>query len=98
MRGPLFRLLEQVHPFPVGRGDLRDRGFAAIQLERTSWRPAVAGSKNMVEGKPSELFTNEAGTFLPALVQRQVGPTRVLARVGPGRVPVPGEKKLWQVG
>src|SRR5262245_35715424 len=53
-RGSLFRLLEQVHPRAVGRGDLRSRGVARDLLGAVvhQWVP---------EGGPADREAGEPG-------------------------------------
>src|SRR5262249_49385778 len=83
-------------PSPVGRG--RGRGEReAGQLARLRGAPQGAG-EDAGEREPAQPLLELAGGALPALLQRPVRPTRSLARVGPGRVAVPGDEQPWQLG
>ena len=48
----------------------------------------------MGEGDLGHGGGDQTGVFLAAFVERQVGPARVLVRLGPGRVAVPDEVQL----
>src|SRR5262245_46843575 len=66
--------------------------------QRTRLRgPQQRTGENAGEGKLPQPPTQLPGMLLPPFIQRQVGSTRVLLGVGPGRVAVPGEIELWQV-
>src|SRR4051812_31691875 len=80
--------------------------MAALIVHRPSpssdTRPAnLASAGSSTRAAAVKSSSHEAMTLprmlLTPFIQRQVASTRVLVRVGPGRVAVPGEIELWQV-
>src|SRR5262249_17285876 len=59
--------------------------------------PLERTAENAGEGKLPQPLTQVPRMLLASLIQRKVSSTRVLVRVGPGRVAMPGEIEPWQI-
>src|SRR5207248_2746543 len=92
----LLPLEAAVVPLDQIRFDLRD-GPEAAQFARPRG-PLQRAGEDGGECVAPEFLADLAGAGLTGLVQRQVGAAGVLARVGPGRVAVPGEEQSRHIG
>ena len=76
--------------------DLRDRSKTG-EFARPRGALKRAGEDGR-EGESPQSLTELAGAILADRVQGDVGPAGALARIGPGRVAVPGEEQSRQLG